>query len=217
MKQALCLVLVCVLLLSGCSACRNFAAEEAASAVFATDYATALTLYDIVYGAGLAAADGKVFDPNGAAVQYAPVAADAPYTSIAALRADIEQYFSQALAATLCRMAFSDLYMDGSAGASEEGATPSVTARYMEKEGVLYVNLAYKPLLTSPAMTVKMDTVRGISSTAMRVTLRADLVSADGTLEKQGHRFELMLEGERWRFDTPPYVSENAARLEQSE
>ena len=186
-------------------------------AAFAADHATALTLYDIVYGTGLPAAPGYTFDPNGATVQYAPVAADAPYTTISALRAAIEMHFSEALASTLCRMAFSDLFMDGSASSGEEEeATPSVTARYQETDGVLYVNLAYKPLLTAAPMTVRFDTVHGISSTIMRVTLGADLVSADGTIVLEDHRFELVLEGERWRFDTPPYVSEKAAQLEQS-
>ncbi len=218
MKKAICLLLLCACMLCGCSACRNPQAEGEAIAAFCESYEQALALYDIVYGAGLPAADGYAFDPDGATVQYAPVAGSAPYTSLSQMRTQIERLYSEELAKTLCRMAFSDLYMDGTSTPTEgdgegDDVQPSVTARYREVDGQLQINLAYRPLFTDAAMIPELSAARGKSSTAMRVTLTAPMTSPDGTVHLSAQEFVMAWEGEAWRFDSAPYVSVKAALL----
>ncbi len=213
-RLALALLLCAALLLCSCG---NQEAQEAAKDAFAQKFATALALYDAVYGAGLPAAEGYAFDPNGQAVQYAPVSKDAAYKTLSALQNAIEESFSAQLSQTLCRMAFSDLYMDGSStqqpSEGEQTPAPSVTARYKMENGVFYINLAYKPLLTSAAMIPDFDSVGAGKSTAMRVVVTANLYSADRTLSMKKQEFVMVLEDSQWRFDSAPYISQAAALL----
>ncbi len=199
-----CLCLLCLCLAFAMTACGNATAEEAAMAAVKADYQTALDLYCAVYGAGLPTADGYAVDPDGNAyTQYAPVADSVPYQSTAELRAAIETYFSAGFATQLCAIAFGDWSGSGT------GST-AISARYRDVDGVLQVNMVHTARFAEKeAMIPDFATLDPVSSAYARVTLEVTLHPQD---KSRSYKTEwiLLLENDRWKFDTAPYVSVDA-------
>ncbi len=192
-RKTLGLCLCAVWIFVGLTGCGNASVPDAQSAL-CEQFAQARTLYFAVYGDGFAY-DETVEIPSSTAAFYVRVTEDAPYQSCAAFREAIRKTYTASQAETLCYLAFD--------GDTENGISP----RYKDDEdGKLCVNVKMTPLLPGIGATADLTRVTGeaISNYAVRFTV---LFSAGGVEIPQS--VTMQKEDGVWKFDSPPYCSEN--------
>ncbi len=209
-------LLLILLTLTSCTTV-NEEASTAATQSFINSYDTALTLYQAVYGEGFKAED-TFKDDGDLYAQYSPVNDEnCPYQSVEEMQTAIEKYFSEELAATICRIAFGAVYADGSSdGGNLSEDAPSIAARYRDNNGKLEVNLAHTARSAAEeSLKPSFTTLKTVSSSASRVVLKVEMSPRDQSDDRSMEvEFTLLRQTGGWKFDHSPYVSKTALELQ---
>ena len=140
----------------------------------------AAAMYEVIYGDAL---------PHGEAGSdgYCEVSADAPYRSISELKLAMTEVFTEEYIRLLSNTAFSGISVD-------EG---SIGAKFVEREGVLYVNPSVTEGFAKPR---SFDFSKASVLKANRYMARISLAHDDGSIE-----VTIRLIDGRWLLDSPMF------------